>query len=153
MRTLILLIASAFFAAAVFTSCQKQDDLVEEQAAQQKFDRHWVGDKGASTGSIGYKEKPSLTNFPNPFKEYTYIQFEVPRPMWVTITVTNLREQFTMRLVSEFKNEGLYRERLDAHNLPPGLYVAEMQLGSLVVKTYMIKESENSSGGIISRSR
>lgn len=145
MKTKLFLIAGLIFAGFLFHSCQKDNDLLNEQAQAQDPNMNLVADKGAATH---WGHAKMLTNYPEPFTDMTTIEYKVPSPAWVTIIVYNRKEQFFIRLVSEFKHEGVYRVEFNARDLPIGEYEVEMKAGLLVVRESMTKIFKNSTGEI-----
>jgi hypothetical protein len=68
-----------------------------------------------------------LGNFPNPFTPSTTIGFIIPRPMAVTLSVTDARGRMVSRLIqSGTFPEGLHRVAFDAGSLPAGVYYVRL---------------------------
>jgi len=75
----------------------------------------------------------SLSNYPNPFKGYTTIDYQLPENGKVTIQVYNSLGQLVSSLVDANQNAGNYSIRMDGNNLMPGIYIAKLRLTNLKV--------------------
>lgn len=69
-------------------------------------------------------------NYPNPFNPETTIRFEVKETSAVHLRVFNALGQAVRQLVDETLAPGVYRVVFDAHNLPSGLYLYQLEAGS-----------------------
>ena len=69
-------------------------------------------------------------NYPNPFNPSTTIRFDLPKVSRVTLTVYNLLGQLVATLFDGEKNAGVYHARLNAENLPSGVYFYRLQTAS-----------------------
>jgi hypothetical protein len=67
-------------------------------------------------------------NYPNPFNPFTIISYVLPSPCHIKLTVYNLLGQEVATLVDEHKPAGYYRETIDAHRFPSGMYVYQLVL-------------------------
>jgi hypothetical protein len=66
-------------------------------------------DKASFNKIVDFQEKKSFTlsqNYPNPFYEVTYINYELAEKAWVDISVYNLMGQKITELYSGFQSEG-----------------------------------------------
>ena len=70
----------------------------------------------------------SLSNYPNPFKNSTTVDYKLPVNGKVTIMVYNQIGQLVKSLVDGNQNAGNYSVRMDANNLMPGIYIAKLRL-------------------------
>jgi hypothetical protein len=145
MKTNVLFIACLFVAGIMLTSFQKDKGLLEANASTKQSEAVLVADHSTVAP---VKKMDVLTNYPDPFEHKTLIEYKVLRPGWVTLIVMNRQEQFAIRLVSEFKYEGVYRIEFDARELPPGQYIAELRTGFFVARENMTKIMETSTGDI-----
>lgn len=68
-------------------------------------------------------------NYPNPFNPSTKIEYAIPRPGNVKVTVYDITGRETEVLVDEFKNPGIYTVDFDASALSSGVYFYKMQAG------------------------
>ncbi len=70
----------------------------------------------------------SLSNYPNPFKGFTTVDYKLPEQGKVNITVYNQLGQQVQTLIDANQNAGDYSIRMDAKNLMPGIYIAKLRL-------------------------
>ncbi len=61
-------------------------------------------------------------NYPNPFNPTTIISYQIPGDSKVTVKIFDLLGREVMTLVNEIQPAGSHQVRLDASNLPNGLY-------------------------------
>lgn len=71
-----------------------------------------------------------MQNYPNPFNPATRIQFKIPEPAAVTLTVYNAIGQEVALLVDETRPAGLHNVVFDASGLPGGTYIYRLQADS-----------------------
>lgn len=71
-------------------------------------------------------------NYPNPFNPETTIEYQLPTPGLVTLTVYDLLGREVATLVNEFKNAGSYNYQFSILNyqLASGVYFYRLQSGS-----------------------
>ncbi len=70
----------------------------------------------------------SLSNYPNPFKGFTTVDYKLPVQGKVNITVYNQLGQQVQTLIDANQNAGDYSIRMDAKKLMPGIYIAKLRL-------------------------
>jgi len=70
-------------------------------------------------------------NYPNPFNPTTTISYSIPALGFVTLKVFTLEVKEIQTLVSEFQQAGFYTVSFKAGNLPNGLYLYSLQIGSI----------------------
>lgn len=145
MKTKILIIASLICGGMIFTSCQKDNSLIEETSFDQMtLNQETPDSPKASTfgdlhdpGPIGID---MITNFPDPFKLGTTISYIVPEKYTrVRLSVHKNSSEFVVLLVNEFKSPGQYQVKFDASGLPAGKYTAILNIGGVVYKEEMTK--------------
>jgi hypothetical protein len=84
-------------------------------------------------------DKPTLVqNYPNPFNPTTMIEFALPSPAYVTLTVYNTLGQVVARLVDRRLDTGVYRIPMDGTTLSSGVYVYRLAAGSLIETKKML---------------
>jgi len=66
-------------------------------------------------------------NFPNPFNPVTVIEFELPKPDYVTLKVYNALGQEVATLVDGAKEAGLHTTKFDGSSLASGLYIYQLK--------------------------
>ncbi len=71
-------------------------------------------------------------NYPNPFNPVTQIRYALPRPVYVTLVVYNLKGQEILRLVEAQQESGHYSVQMDGRFLSSGLYIYRIQAGNFV---------------------
>jgi len=69
-------------------------------------------------------------NYPNPFNPATQIEFDVLEEAQVKLFVYNVLGQVVATLVDDVKSAGSYRVNFDATNLPTGVYIYRIEMGS-----------------------
>ncbi|MCX6251583.1 MAG: cohesin domain-containing protein [Bacteroidetes bacterium] len=88
-----------------------------------------------STTAIGIQEQPgldkmTLKNQPNPFSNYTMIEYTLPFDGKVILEVRNLVGQTVKTLVNEMQTSGTHSLRFDSGSLVSGVYTATIRLNS-----------------------
>ena len=71
-------------------------------------------------------------NYPNPFNSVTTIRYALYQPEQVNLRILNSIGQEAALLVNESKQAGEYNVRLDANDLPSGVYMYRLQAGEFV---------------------
>ena len=61
-------------------------------------------------------------NYPNPFQGVTTIEYVLPAPMWVELTVYDVLGRQVRTLVDEVRGVGRHMAAFDAAGLPSGMY-------------------------------
>jgi hypothetical protein len=65
-------------------------------------------------------------NYPNPFNPTTKIEYSVPHPAFLTISIFDLLGRKVSILASGMHGQGTYSVVFDATNLPSGIYFCQM---------------------------
>jgi len=97
-----------------------------------------------STGNRPGDNGPSLdeyllSNYPNPFQSYTTIEYSIPEPADIMITVHDVSGRAIIHLEEGYKLPGTYRINLNASGLENGIYIYRLQTESKVLsKTMML---------------
>ncbi len=79
-----------------------------------------------------------MQNYPNPFNPSTHIEYSVPAPGRVHISVTNMLGQQLNDLVDEQKESGNYSVEFNAAHLPSGVYFYTLRSGTSLLQKKMI---------------
>jgi hypothetical protein len=69
-------------------------------------------------------------NYPEPFNPTTIIEYDIPKPSYVTLTVYDILGRKVETLVSAEKSPGHYETSFDGAGLPSGVYFYRLQAGS-----------------------
>ena len=80
-----------------------------------------------------------LNCYPNPFINFTTIEYKLSKPEMIVVTLFNSLGQKTMVLVNEFQGEGMHQLKWDTGNLPPGFYLIRLQIGNEAITKKIIK--------------
>lgn len=75
------------------------------------------------------------TNYPNPFRESTTIDYILPSDGKVTISLFNQQGQLVKTLVNSYQNAGTHTISFNAENLQPGVYYYNLKQGNNVNET------------------
>lgn len=80
-------------------------------------------------------------NYPNPFNPETNISFSLPEKLFVTLKVYDVLGREVAELVSDFREGGNYKVKLDGSNLSSGIYFYKLTAGGniSVKKMLLIK--------------
>ena len=68
-------------------------------------------------------------NYPNPFNPSTTIDYQLPKPGFVNLTVFDVLGQEVKTLVNDYKQAGTYNIKFDASELPSGVYFYKITSG------------------------
>ena len=80
-------------------------------------------------------------NYPNPFRESTYLSFKIRRPSIVSLSVYDMfGRRVAVVIDNQTKDAGKYIEQFNAsdYNIPSGVYYFTLQIGNIVEKQKMI---------------
>ncbi|MCX6135263.1 MAG: T9SS type A sorting domain-containing protein [Ignavibacteriales bacterium] len=79
-------------------------------------------------------------NYPNPFNPATTIQYSLPASGMVTLRVYDVLGKIVFELVNQYQAAGNYLVKVNAQNLPSGMYLYELRSGAFVQTKRMILE-------------
>ncbi len=92
-----------------------------------------------SPDDIPLPDRFSLSqNYPNPFNPGTTIEYSLPQPSYVTLTLYNILGQRIRTLVDEAKPAGTYTVRLDGAGLASGVYFYRMRAGNFTATKKLV---------------
>jgi hypothetical protein len=77
-------------------------------------------------------------NYPNPFNPATTIKYDIPRDVFVTISIFDLLGRGIMKIVNEYKKPGNYSVSFDGSNLPSGIYFYSLKAGNIIQTKKMV---------------
>lgn len=123
MKTKMIFIVCLFVTGFIFTSCQKDNDLVSDNSFGTVNEEQLAQDAVPQTGVFEEIKKERIFNYPNPFERITTIEYDLPKAAFVTIDVRNLREGYSFSLLHEYQEAGHHRLVFDSKNHPPGRYM------------------------------
>ncbi|MFZ5519550.1 MAG: right-handed parallel beta-helix repeat-containing protein [Candidatus Zhuqueibacterota bacterium] len=66
-------------------------------------------------------------NYPNPFNPSTTIEFALPRPCFVTLTIYNMMGEEVTSLITERLTAGIHRCNWDARGISSGIYLYRLE--------------------------
>ena len=83
---------------------------------------------GITYPSFKYKQIFSweVKNYPNPFREYTYIDYSLPETGNVQLYITDISGKLIKSLINEIQPEGNYKTEVDGSALNPGIYFYQL---------------------------
>ena len=96
-----------------------------------RFDLDYLKDPVA-TDVIENKISNNLTlhqNYPNPFREYTQIKYDLQREGVVKLQVFNFLGQEITTLVNKYQRPGSYEFTWNAKDVKPGIYFIKLKVG------------------------
>jgi photosystem II stability/assembly factor-like uncharacterized protein len=117
----------------------------------------WAAGRGGTiikienTGSTMIPDEPASRegkllsqNYPNPFSDYTVINYQLTVADRVTLTIYDLTGRKISRLVDDFKPSGTYSITWDGRDqsgdqVPPGMYVYQIRTGFMTESRTMIR--------------
>ena len=71
-----------------------------------------------------------LQNYPNPFNPSTQIKYDVKEACQVLLVLYNINGQVVNVLVNSYQQKGVYIVDLDLQDIPSGIYLYKIQMGS-----------------------
>jgi hypothetical protein len=77
-------------------------------------------------------------NYPNPFNPTTTIEFTLPHPQDVQLTVYNILGQQVQLLTDRAYSAGIHQVRFDGYGLASGVYIYRLVAGDDIVSRKMI---------------
>jgi hypothetical protein len=80
-------------------------------------------------------------NYPNPFKTYTWIEFDLPEDGHVTLDVYNSSGQKVETIVSQFMMSDNYKFKWESRNFPTGTYYLSIKTETFIetIKMSLLK--------------
>lgn len=107
---------------------------------------NWSVIRNFTIRTIGIKQISSeipgsfklLNNYPNPFNPVTNIKFDLPKDVFITIKICDLRGREIKTIVNEFKNAGSYIVSFNGSELASGVYFYRIQAGDFVQTKRMV---------------
>ena len=78
-------------------------------------------------------------NFPNPFTDITTIRYSLPKTMQVRLSVFDMLGREVATLPQGQQDAGIYTVDVDTSALPPGIYIARIELDHLTFTKKLVK--------------
>lgn len=94
---------------------------------------------GTPDDIVPHWEKDPITNYPDPFRDKTTIEFTLERSARISLVVTNPNYGGVTYLMNGYYRPGIYKCIFDATDLPGGEYIARLKIGDIVIKERMFK--------------
>jgi len=133
MKTKILVLAALLFGGLLFTSCQKDDALLEDNATEQLNVKDNFVDDHLSQWAF------TLGNYPDPFCYSTTIEYHLPQSAFVELYVNPPGVVRKIVLVNEFQRKGVHKFKFIPRGLPNGQYIVYLKAGNRYTKDIMTK--------------
>jgi hypothetical protein len=90
----------------------------------------------------GYIPTPNrimlMQNYPNPFNAQTQIEFILPEPREIKLTIYDLLGRRVHTVLDEYRQAGVHTVTVDASHLSSGVYFYRLQAGEMVETKRMI---------------
>jgi hypothetical protein len=80
----------------------------------------------------------TLRNYPNPFEDFTYLEYTLPTEGVVTVEITNMLGARVALLENGIQGSGKHLVKVDGVTLTPGVYTATLKLnakGDVMIRT------------------
>ncbi len=138
MKTKILVLAVLLLGGWVFTSCQKDNALMEEGSALIQSD---VKDNYVPDQQLIYK----VSNYPDPFMNYTTVSYNLPEASFVELSVYHTTLFKEVVLVRELKRAGMHSVGFNATSMPSGDYNIVLKVNHEIVATAPAEKVDNGS--------
>ncbi len=136
MKTKVLVLATLLLGGFIFTSCQKDNALLEDNATGQSFAKDNYSEEQDQEEPVWVYQ---LHNYPDPFITATTIEYKLTRTAFVKLIVFSSDSRWKKVLVKEIQSKGTQTVEFDATGLPAGEYIAEVRVGPKVLTDAMIK--------------
>jgi hypothetical protein len=137
MKAKILTFTVLLLGGLLFTSCQKDNALLEDTATDQTIMKdNYEGYHDANEFKIEFR------NFPEPFVNLTTIQYYVSRTSFVELNVYAKDSKKKMMLTRAYQRQGVYKVVFNSSHLPSGDYIAELNINGTVY-TITMHKSDN----------
>ncbi|MBX2878021.1 MAG: T9SS type A sorting domain-containing protein [Saprospiraceae bacterium] len=104
--------------------------LNEGQISELKTQRANTGDDPTAVDDVQASPIRIGNNYPNPFKNYTRIRYELNQPAHVVLKIYDMQGQKVAELVNGQQNAGAHEIQWEAERLGAGTYICVFQLGN-----------------------
>ena len=96
-------------------------------------------DEGTGILTFEKRNDVSVVSYPNPFTNFTTIEYELQQPSTVQITICNYLGEQIESTPEKRQSNGKYQLTWDAKNLPVGLYYCALRIENRMKTLRMIK--------------
>lgn len=90
--------------------------------------------------NIAINSNTDIKNFPNPFNEFTNINFDIAQSGSVRIEILDVHGRVIRKVDNKFYTKGSYQQRIDTKKLEPGIYFCYMKTKDATITRKMIKQ-------------
>ncbi len=119
-------------------SFYRQDDLIKPHKENRFVIKLISKQHLASEEELDSPEELTLhQNYPNPFNPLTTISFYIPEAAEVKLSVFNIVGQPVALLISESLSEGEHQVDWDATDMPSGMYIYQLEVGTKIMTRKM----------------
>ena len=135
MKTKVFVITAMFIGGLLFSSCQKDNALLEDSA----FAKNLTMSESSIDPGPGPAEDP-MKNYPDPFINTTTIEYVLDKNAMVKLSVHSDETGLVQILVNGLQARGVHYVKFSAYDLPAGEYVAQLTIGDKVIREIMTKK-------------
>lgn len=139
MKTKIFVLASLLLGGLIFTSCQKDNTLIEDHTTEQTFAKENYGEDPNPGDSVWFD---MLRNYPDPFNYSTRIEYRLTKPAFVRLSVHQVGAGLGVVLDEGVKTKGVHTVLYSGRGLIVGEYVAELMVGGKIARETMTKVTD-----------
>jgi Tol biopolymer transport system component len=105
---------------------------IEDYGSQvDSFYYHLVNYDARVAGASSVPARFQISAYPNPFNTSTQIAFDLPKAGSVKLKIFDLLGRETRTLVDEVRTQGHHSILFDGSNLPSGIYLYRLEMGSV----------------------
>jgi len=144
MKTKNLLLVAFLCTGLLMTSYGQDKGSHSLVTKEQSFTRQQSSDLNKSISNVSDIKIDPITNFPDPFVGKTTIQYRLWASGKVSLTIRNSKGEPVVYLANGYQRDGIHSYEFDARDLPAGIYVAVLRLGTTVVRETMEKKDHHS---------
>ena len=87
-----------------------------------------------------FKSNIYLTCYPNPFREYLLVGYELNQKLPVEVTISSISGKEILKLLKGVQNEGKYILKADGSDFEKGRYICTLRAGDTVIQKIIIKK-------------
>jgi hypothetical protein len=77
-------------------------------------------------------------NYPNPFNSSTTIQYYLPKPQNIKLTISTMTGRMMVNFIQQQQSSGMHQFNWDASAIPGGIYIYKLQAGEFTETKKMI---------------